>query len=135
MTPVLYGLARFCIRRRLIVIGVWVVAAVALVAISQQMGDNTNDNLSLPGTNSQKATDTLDRSFPSVANGSNPIVFKAPNRKKLTDSQYSSPIGQATSNLSKDQYVASAISPLTQQGAKQLNQVQTIGYISVTLNT
>jgi RND superfamily putative drug exporter len=133
MTSVLYGLARFCIRRRLIVIGVWVVAAVALVAISQQMGDNLNDSLSLPGTNSQKATDTLDKSFPSVSNGSNPIVVKAPSGKKLTDSQYANAIGQATSNLSKDQHVASAISPLTQQGAGQLNKDQTIGYISVTL--
>jgi RND superfamily putative drug exporter len=134
MTPVLYGLARFCIRRRLIVIGVWVVITVALVGISQQMGDNTNDNLSLPGTNSQKATDTLDKSFSSVANGSNPIVVKAPSSKKLTDSQYANAIKQATSNLSKDHYVASAISPLTQQGAGQLNKNQTIGYISVTLN-
>jgi putative drug exporter of the RND superfamily len=134
MTPVLYGLGRFCIRRRLIVIGVWVVATVALVAVSQQMGDNTSDNLSLPGTNSQKATNTLDNSFPSVANGSNPIVFQAPSGKKLTASQYANAIGQATSNLSKDHYVASAISPLTQQGAGQLNKDQTIGYISVTLN-
>jgi RND superfamily putative drug exporter len=134
MTPVLYGLARVCIRRRLIVIGVWVVVAVALVVISQQMGDNTNDNLSLPGTNSQRATDTLDKSFPSVANGSNPIVVKAPSGKKLTDSQYANAIGQATSNLSKDDHVASAVSPLTQQGAGQLNKDQTIGYISVTLN-
>jgi putative drug exporter of the RND superfamily len=133
MTPVLYGLARFCIRRRLIVIGVWVVAAVALVAISQRMGDNTSDDLSLPGTNSQKATDTLHKSFPSVANGANPIVVKAPSGKKLSDSQYANAIGQATSNLSKDQYVASAISPLTQQGVGQLNKDQTIGYISVTL--
>ena len=69
-----------------------------------------------------------------MANGSNPIVVKAPSGKKLTDSQYANAIGEATSDVSKDHYVASAISPLTKQGAGQLNKDQTIGYISVTLN-
>ena len=45
MTGVLYGVARFCVRRKFIVLAVWLVVAVALVAISHQMGDNTNDNL------------------------------------------------------------------------------------------
>ncbi len=34
----------------MLVLAVWLVAAVVLVAVSQQLGDNTNDNLSLPGT-------------------------------------------------------------------------------------
>ena len=67
------------------VVGVWLVVTVALVAVSHQMGDNTNDNLSLPGTNSQRATDTLDKSFPTQANGTSPIVLHAPSGK-LTDS-------------------------------------------------
>ncbi len=134
MTGMLYGLAKFCIRRRLIVLGVWVVVAVALVVIAQSAGDNTNDNLSLPGTNSQKATDVLNESFPDQANGSNPIVMKAPSGKKLTDSTYSNAIAESTSDVSKQKYVASAISPLTSQGASQLSKDQTIGYISVTLN-
>ena len=50
MTGVLYRLAQFCIRRRVVVLGVWLVVAIALVAISHRLGDNTNDNLSLPGT-------------------------------------------------------------------------------------
>ena len=67
MTGVLYAVARFCVRQRFVVLGVWFLVAVALFAISHQLGDNTNDNLSLPGTNSQRATDTLTTSFPSQA--------------------------------------------------------------------
>ena len=59
MTGVLYRIAHFCVRRRFAVAIVWVVAAVVLVGVSHQLGDNTNDNLSLPGTNSQRATDLL----------------------------------------------------------------------------
>ena len=81
MTGVLYRIAHFCVRRRFIVVGVWFVVAVALVGVSQQMGDNTNDNLSLPGTNSQSATDTLQKPFPAQANGTSPIVLHAPKRQ------------------------------------------------------
>ena len=86
MTAVLYGLARLCVRQRLLVLGIWFVATVALVVVSHQMGDNTNDNLSLPGTNSQRATDILKASFPDQANGTSPIVLHA-RSGKLTDSK------------------------------------------------
>ena len=100
MTGVLYGIARFCVRRKFIVLAVWLVVAVALVAISKQMGDNTNDNLSLPGTNSQHATDILKASFPIQANGTSPIVLHASNGK-LTDSKYSSAVNEAATDLAK----------------------------------
>ena len=34
-----------------------------LVGVSHRLGDNTNDNLTLPGTGSQNATDALSKSF------------------------------------------------------------------------
>jgi putative drug exporter of the RND superfamily len=78
VTRVLYQLSQFCVRRKFVVVGVWFVVAVVLVAVSHGLGDNTNDNLSLPGTNSQRATDTLAKSFPAQANGASPIVLHAP---------------------------------------------------------
>ena len=133
MTGVLYAVARFCVRRRFVVVGVWLVAVIALVAISHTLGDNTNDNLSLPGTNSQKATDSLKRSFPDQANGSSPIVLHAPSGK-LTDSKYANAVNQAASNLSKQHDVASVVNPLTPQGASALSKDQATGYLSVTLS-
>jgi RND superfamily putative drug exporter len=133
VTGVLYALAGFCVRRRYVVVVVWLIAAVALVAVSRQLGDNTNDNLSLPGTDSQRATDTLARSFPAQANGTSPIVLHA-RSGKLTDSNYANAIGEATSDLSKAPNVASAVSPLTPQGASALSHDQQTGYISVTLS-
>ena len=53
LTRTLYRLAHLCIRHRFVVIGLWVVVAIALVLVSHRLGDNTNDNLTLPGTNSQ----------------------------------------------------------------------------------
>ena len=133
MTGILHSLARLCVRRRLVVVGVWLVAAIAVVGVSHQMGDNTNDNLSLPGSDSQKASDSLNRSLPTQANGTSPIVLHASNGK-LTDSKYSDAVNQAASDLSKAPYVASVVSPLTSAGASALSKDQTTGYLSVTLS-
>ena len=132
MTGVLYRIAQFCIRRRVVVLGVWAVVAIALVAISHQMGDNTNDNLSLPGTNSQRASDILGKSFPTQANGTSPIVLHAPSGK-LTDSKYANAVNSAASDLAKQPEVASVVNPLTSQGASALSKDKTTGYLTVGL--
>src|SRR3977135_55671 len=116
MTGMLHRSAQFCVRNRFAVLGVWAVLTVVLVGVSHQMGDNTNDNLSLPGTNSQRATDILGKSFPTQANGTSPIVLHAPSGK-LTDSKYSSAVNTAAADLAKAPNVASVINPLSAPGA------------------
>jgi putative drug exporter of the RND superfamily len=133
VTGILQTVARTCVRRRFVVLGVWLVATIALVAISHRMGDNTNDNLSLPGTNSQQATDTLSHSFPAQANGTSPIVVHA-TTSKLTDQKNADAINQAASDLSKQPDVASVVNPVTAAGASALSKDQTTGYLSVTLS-
>jgi RND superfamily putative drug exporter len=113
------------------VIGIWLLIAIGLVAVSHQMGDNTNNDLSLPGTGSQLATDTLAGPFAAQSNGSSPIVIHTKSGK-LTDSKYASAINTASSDVAKAANVESAVNPLTSQGASQLSKNQMTGYISVT---
>ncbi|HEX3434623.1 MAG TPA: MMPL family transporter [Solirubrobacteraceae bacterium] len=133
MTGVLYGIAKFCIRRRFVVLAVWLIVTIALVAVSHQLGDNTNDNLSLPGTDSQAATSALERSFPNQANGSSPIVLHAESGK-LTDAKNAEAVNKATAAVAKEPNVASVVNPLTPQGATALSKSKTTGYLSVTLS-
>jgi putative drug exporter of the RND superfamily len=132
MTGVLYGLAQFCIRRKFVVLAVWLVVTIALVAVSHRLGDNTNDNLSLPGTDSQAATNALAKSFPDQSNGSSPIVVHAKSGK-LTDSKNAEAVNEAAAGLAKEPNVASVVNPLTPQGASALSKNKTTGYLSVTL--
>jgi putative drug exporter of the RND superfamily len=132
VTGVLYGIGKFCVRRRFVVVAVWLVAAVVLVGVSHQMGDNTNDNLSLPGTDSQHATDVLKKSFPTQANGTSPIVLHAPSGK-LTDSKYSNAVNTAAADVAKAPNVASVVNPLTPQGASALSKDESTGYLTVGL--
>ena len=45
---------------------------------ARSAGPDVNDNLTLPGSDSQAATDLLEKRFPSQANGTNPVVLTAP---------------------------------------------------------
>src|SRR5215469_7671740 len=132
MTAPLYALGRFCSRHHYPVIAVWIVAAIALVAISQASGSKTSENLTLPGTDSTKATELLEDNLPEQAYGSNPLVFQAPSGK-LTEAKYAAAIGETAKRLEALSYVNSAISPVTKQGAAFLSKDQTIGYIPVVL--
>jgi RND superfamily putative drug exporter len=132
VTGVLYGLGKSCVRHRFVVLGVWLLVTVVLVGVSHRLGDNTNDNLSLPGTDSQQATDALASSFPDQANGTSPIVLHA-SKGKLTESKYASAVNQAAAGVAKAANVASVVNPLTPQGASALSKDQSTGYLSVTL--
>ncbi len=132
MTGRLYGVGRLCVRHRFVVCSVWLVAAVALIAISHSLGETTSEDLSLPGTDSQRAADTLAKSFPDQANGSSPIVMHAAHGK-LTESRYASAVDQAAADVAKAPHVASVVNPLTPQGASALSKDQATGYLSVTL--
>jgi putative drug exporter of the RND superfamily len=132
VTGALYGLAKFCVRHRFVTIAVWLLVTIALVAVSHGLGENTNDNLSLPGTDSQHATDTLSHSFPDQANGTSPIVLHA-SKGKLTESRYANAVNEAAADVAKAPHVASVVNPLTPQGAGALSKNKSTGYLSVTL--
>jgi putative drug exporter of the RND superfamily len=133
MTGALYRLARFCARHRFVVLVAWLLVAVALVGAAKHLGNNTSDDLTLPGTNSQSATDALSKSFPDQANGTSPIVLHVASGK-LTDSKYATAVGQAAADVAKAPDVASVVNPLTPQGASALSKDQATGYLSVTLS-
>jgi RND superfamily putative drug exporter len=114
------------------VLAFWLVVAIATVAISQRMGDNLSDNLSLPGTGSDHATALLQKPFPAQANGTSPIILHAKSGK-LTDTKYKNAVNTAASDLKKNHYVTSVINPLTPEGASALSKDKSTGYLTVGL--
>ena len=120
MTGGLYRLGRVCVRHRWIVLAVWIVVFVGLAVGARSMGSDLSDNLSLPGTDSQKATDLLDDQLPDQANGTTPVTLRAPTGTKITDSKYADGINATVSALRKDPDVRSATSPLSTEGAAQV---------------
>jgi putative drug exporter of the RND superfamily len=117
LTPLLYRMGHFCARHPMWVLAVWLVVALTIVGVARIVGQETNDDLSLPGTDSQAASDLIRDKFPEQANGSVPIAFRAPAGAKLSDTRYKKPIEQVTSAYGKDSAVTHAVGPFSEQGA------------------
>ena len=134
MAAPLYWLGSKCVRWRYAVLAAWVAIVVVLVLLARQAGSQTTDNLTLPGSGSQKATDVLEKRFPAQANGTNQVVMEAPAGAKLSDKKYADAIAATVTALKKDHDVAGAVSPLSKAGKSFLSKDGRIGYISLTLN-
>jgi hypothetical protein len=59
------------------VLAVWVLVAVAAFMANGAIGGPTNDDFTIPGTESQSAFDLLDERFPAETGASSRIVFQA----------------------------------------------------------
>ena len=133
MTPLLYHLGPFCARHSVLILVVWVVVALSVVILAGTVGQERNDDLKLPDTDSQAASDLLSDKFLDQANGSVPIALRAPEGAKLSDSKYKKPIQRVTKAYTKEPVFTQATGPFGDQGGDQLNKKHTIGYISLNL--
>src|SRR5919112_901060 len=99
-----------------------------MTIFATSIGEQTSNNLTLPGTESTDATNLLDDYLPHQANGTNPIALRAPSGK-LTDSKNSKVVRETVRSLTDSSGVRSAVSPLTPAGKDALSDDETIGYI------
>ncbi len=74
----LYNLGKWAVRRRRLVVAVWIVIVIAAVASGRTWGGEFVDDFRLPGSESEQARELLEEEFPSQAGGSARIVFSAP---------------------------------------------------------
>ncbi|MGH8982309.1 MAG: MMPL family transporter, partial [Acidimicrobiia bacterium] len=90
-------------------IAVWVVIVVGTVAADVVAGGETSNSFSLPGTESQDATDILEKEFPDAAGSQALIVFKATGGASVTAQE--SQVEQALAEAAKLPHVSSASDP------------------------
>ncbi|MFB6819908.1 MMPL family transporter [Streptomyces sp. NPDC056347] len=86
MAPFLHRIGRGAFRRRWPVLLLWVLLLGAVGAATAGSGGSAGENITLPGTEAQKAFDLLGEKFPTAnAEGASVrVVFKAPDGEKLT---------------------------------------------------
>src|SRR5947207_4463896 len=112
MTGPLYHIGRFSVRHHWIVIAAWIAVAIGLLVASTAAGEQTSDNLSLPGTGSTNAQNLLQDNLPNQANGTNPVVLEAKSGN-LTDSKNKTAVDNTVSSLQKQSGVSKVVSPLS----------------------
>ena len=67
MATYLYRLGSFAYRRKYLVVGVWILAFAAILGTVAATDPQTSNNFSLPGTDSQRATDLMAEDFPAIS--------------------------------------------------------------------
>jgi RND superfamily putative drug exporter len=127
MANLLYRLGHFSVRRRRLVVLVWVALLIAMGAASQAAGGKTNDNLTLPGTESQQAFDMLDERFPAQGGSSTQIVFSVA-AGSVTDPAAVATIEQTMTEIAGIDGVSAALSP-TVTGAMSPDGTVALGSI------
>jgi uncharacterized membrane protein YdfJ with MMPL/SSD domain len=123
----------FAAHHKWVVLLGWLVALVVFISLSKAVGDNTSNNLELPGTDSQAATDVLATRFPPQQNGKNPIVFHA-TKGKVTDSANKQAIQESFDRLKALPHTYSITSPFSQQGQAQISKDKKTAFILVLLD-
>jgi RND superfamily putative drug exporter len=116
MSSYLYRLASFAYRRRRLVLGLWLVAAIAAIAIAQASGGKTNDTFSIPGTESQNAATVLTTKLPAFSGGQTSIVFATHGATdtgtgKVTDAADKAAIESAMAGLKSIPQVSAVTTP------------------------
>ncbi|MFC9602290.1 MMPL family transporter [Streptomyces niveus] len=83
MASLLYRLGRFSFRRRKRVVAVWLLLLVVLGGAAATLMGPSSDKFTMPGTESQRALDSLQEQFPQASGTTGTIVIAAPEGGKL----------------------------------------------------
>ncbi|MFM9588108.1 MMPL family transporter [Streptomyces scabiei] len=131
MATLLYRLGRFAFRRRRLVLLLWIVVLAVVGIGSASVSGTTSDQFTIPGTQSQKALDLLDKEFPqaSASGATARVVFEAPDGQRLTSGANRSEIESLIAELRKAPLVADVTDPYR---SRLVSESGTITYAQVT---
>jgi uncharacterized membrane protein YdfJ with MMPL/SSD domain len=111
----LYRLGALCVRRKYPILVVWGVAVVLVLAGVLAFGARINNDIRLPGTGAQRASDLLSEAFPARQYGESPIVFHV-THGRLTDAANKRAIERSLGDIANTSHVSSVISPFSPAG-------------------
>jgi putative drug exporter of the RND superfamily len=122
--------SRFCVDHRRAVILSWIAVVVAALALSSAVGTRYATNFSLPGAESQRATDLLKRDFPTQAGDTDQIVFAA-KHGKVTDAAVRARITPMLAQVSRLPHVTGVVSPYSGAGGRAVSADGRIAFATV----
>src|SRR4051794_3344370 len=124
-------LARWCFTHRFPVLALWIAGLIVLGGLSNAAGDQYSDSFSLPGTESTRALELLQKSFAAQSGDSDQIVFHVEDGS-VKDHQQG--IQAMLDKVAKGPNVVSVVSPFTQAGAAQVSKDGRTAYATVNLD-
>ncbi|MFI0261101.1 MMPL family transporter [Streptomyces sp. NPDC017056] len=115
------GLTRWCLRRRIVVIVLWLAALAGTAAAAGAAGSAYSDHYDVPGTESGRAGALLERAFPDRSGDRDTIVWHTESGTVRAGAVQKS-LQQTLDKIARMPGVASVQSPYTPQGAGQVSR-------------
>ena len=139
MSSLLYALGTWAARARTVVLGAWLLVLLLLGAGAAFFAQGANAPITIPGTESQAAIDTLGRTFPEVSGTSATIIVVAPEGQRIEDEPFVTAVTEATTSLETLDQVNAVSGPFSELGASEISDdgraaILTI-QIDATMNT
>src|SRR5688500_8485246 len=128
MATLLYRLGRASFRRRKLVVVLWLVLLAALGGAALAFKGASSSDFTMPGTESQRAIDALQREFPEASGATGTIVVAAPAGGTLADPALKPAVEGLAKEASGLPGVLGAVDPFT---SKALSQDGRYGLIQV----
>jgi RND superfamily putative drug exporter len=124
------GLARWCMAHRRRVIVAWVAVAVILTVVARVVGPNYVTEYSLPGTQTQRASDLLEQEFSAQSGDADAIVLHA-SQGTIDSPAVRAAIAPLLAKVAKLPHVSGVISPYSSQGAVQVSRNRMTAFATV----
>jgi RND superfamily putative drug exporter len=111
VSSLLYSLGRWAFRTRKTVVAIWIILLALAGGSALLFNQGTDNGVSIPGTESQEALDSLSTTFPQVSGATAQIVVEVPSGSSVEDDDVAGPIEDAIASLDDLSQVDSAVSP------------------------
>jgi putative drug exporter of the RND superfamily len=124
------AIARWCVRHRLAVVGIWLLVLAGTFLGQSATGSNYATSTTITGTPSAAAASLLQQAVPGQSGDTEQIVFQTKTgtvHNPAVQAQITTMLGQ----VSHLRYVSSVTSPYSRAGAKQISAGKTVAFATV----
>ncbi|AXE54344.1 MMPL family transporter [Aurantimicrobium sp. MWH-Uga1] len=131
MSSLLYSLGRWAYRSRRLVLVSWLVILVAIGGAAAFFNKGLDNSISIPGTESQAALDSLSTTFPQVSGASAQIIVVAADGQFITDPTYEDALNAAADKMATLPQIDNATSPFNERINGAISDNDKAGLLSI----
>ena len=133
MSSFLYGLGRTAFRRRGRMLLAWLAALVLVGAFAAVVSSAFDENFSLPGTESQTALDSLNRTFPQAGGTSAQVVVVPPQGSSVRDADVRRAVEAAADRFEDLSQVDTVTSPFDEYAKGLIAEDDSAAILTLTM--
>ncbi|ATL30679.1 MMPL family transporter [Streptomyces formicae] len=128
------ALARWCVRHRLVVVLLWLLALGGAASAAAVAGSAYSNDYEVPGTESGRATQLLNQGFHGLGGDSDSVVWHTEAGTSVRAADVEQPVSKALDTIAEMPAVASVTSPYEATGAGQVSADGRTAYATVTFH-